>query len=110
MALTQKLLLRQSQALVMTPQLMQAIKLLQLSHLDLASYVEGELERNPLLERPAEEEPVHGEAEHAEGASDGASDRTSLAADDETRNADWMDDRLETSRQSMEERSEERRV
>jgi len=104
MALTQKLLIRQSQALVMTPQLMQAIKLLQLSHLDLASYVEGELERNPLLERPAEEEPVHGEAEHAEGASDAPSDRTSLAADDEARNADWMDDRLETSRQSMEER------
>ena len=35
----------------MTPQLMQAIKLLQLSSLDLAAYVEGELERNPLLER-----------------------------------------------------------
>lgn len=51
MALTQKLQLRQSQALVMTPQLMQAIKLLQLSSLDLASYVDNELERNPLLER-----------------------------------------------------------
>jgi RNA polymerase sigma-54 factor len=54
MALTQRLEFRQSQALVMTPQLMQAIKLLQLSNLDLASYVEGELERNPLLERSAE--------------------------------------------------------
>src|SRR5262249_28011491 len=54
MALTQKLEIRQSQALVMTPQLMQAIKLLQLSNLDLAAYVEGELERNPLLERAAE--------------------------------------------------------
>ena len=40
----------------MTPQLMQAIKLLQLSNLDLAAYVEAELERNPLLERPAGEE------------------------------------------------------
>src|SRR3712207_7569428 len=38
-------------SLVMTPQLLQAIKLLQLSHLDLAAYVEAELERNPLLER-----------------------------------------------------------
>ena len=37
----------------MTPQLMQAIKLLQLSNLDLAAYVEDELERNPLLERAA---------------------------------------------------------
>ena len=54
MALTQRLEFRQSQALVMTPQLMQAIKLLQLSNLDLTAYVEGELERNPLLERPSE--------------------------------------------------------
>jgi RNA polymerase sigma-54 factor len=54
MALTQRLQLRQSQALVMTPQLMQAIKLLQLSNLDLAAYVDAELERNPLLDRGAE--------------------------------------------------------
>jgi len=54
MALTQRLEFRQSQALVMTPQLMQAIKLLQLSNLDLSAYVEGELERNPLLERTSE--------------------------------------------------------
>ena len=58
MALTQRLQIRQSQALVMTPQLMQAIKLLQLSNLDLAAYVEAELERNPLLERGAENEPT----------------------------------------------------
>src|SRR5437016_3458536 len=56
MALTQRLELRQSHALVMTPQLMQAIKLLELSNLDLASYVEGELERNPLLEPAGEGE------------------------------------------------------
>ncbi|KFC75563.1 RNA polymerase sigma-54 factor [Bosea sp. LC85] len=43
--------LRQGQSLVMTPQLLQAIKLLQLSHLELQNFVEGELERNPLLER-----------------------------------------------------------
>jgi RNA polymerase sigma-54 factor len=51
MALSQKLELRQGQALIMTPQLMQAIKLLQLSNLDLTAYVEAELEQNPLLER-----------------------------------------------------------
>ena len=49
--LTQRLEFRQSQSLVMTPQLMQAIKLLQLSNLDLTTFVEEELERNPLLER-----------------------------------------------------------
>ena len=54
MALTQRLELRQSHALVMTPQLMQAIKLLQLSNLDLTAYVDEELERNPLLERTGE--------------------------------------------------------
>ena len=51
MALTQRLDLRQSQALVMTPQLQQAIKLLQLSNVELTAYVDVELEQNPLLER-----------------------------------------------------------
>ena len=43
--------LRQSQTLVMTPQLRQAIKLLQFSNIEVVSFVEQELERNPLLER-----------------------------------------------------------
>lgn len=51
MAITTKLELRQTHNLVMTPQLQQAIKLLQLSNMELASFVEAELERNPLLER-----------------------------------------------------------
>ncbi len=51
MALGPRLELRQGQALVMTPQLQQAIKLLQLSNIELLAYVEQELERNPLLER-----------------------------------------------------------
>ncbi|WP_445491388.1 RNA polymerase factor sigma-54 [Rhodopseudomonas sp. RCAM05734] len=63
MALTQRLEFRQSQSLVMTPQPMQAIKLLRLSNLDLATFVEDELERNPLLERASDgsETPVAGE-------------------------------------------------
>jgi RNA polymerase sigma-54 factor len=51
MAMIPKLELRQSQGLVMTPQLQQAIKLLQMSNFELQSFVEAELERNPLLER-----------------------------------------------------------
>jgi len=51
MAFGPRLEFRQTQSLVMTPQLLQAIKLLQLSTVELASYVEAELERNPLLER-----------------------------------------------------------
>ena len=51
MALGPRLDLRQTQTLVMTPQLRQAIKLLQYSNVEVASFVEEELERNPLLER-----------------------------------------------------------
>lgn len=62
MALTPRLDLRQSQSLVMTPQLQQAIKLLQLSNLELTAFIEQELERNPLLER---EDGERGEPEAA---------------------------------------------
>lgn len=51
MALSAKLELRQGQQLVMTPQLQQAIRLLQLSNVELTEFVDAELERNPLLER-----------------------------------------------------------
>src|SRR4051794_32401362 len=79
MALSQRLEFRQSQALVMTPQLMQAIKLLQLSSLDLSAYVDAELERNPLLERADDEdgptvpeapEPPDGEPSPSDGTGD----------------------------------------
>jgi RNA polymerase sigma-54 factor len=65
MALSHRLEMRQGQSLVMTPQLLQAIKLLQLSSLDLAAYVEAELERNPLLER------AEGEGAESAAVSDG---------------------------------------
>ncbi|HET6185138.1 MAG TPA: RNA polymerase factor sigma-54 [Acetobacteraceae bacterium] len=51
MSLAPRLDLRQSQSLVMTPQLRQAIKLLQYTNVEVAAFVEQELERNPLLER-----------------------------------------------------------
>src|ERR1700748_1646950 len=56
MALSTKLIMRQGQSLVMTPQLLQAIKLLQFSNLELAAFVEDELERNPLLARADDRE------------------------------------------------------
>ena len=55
MALGPRLELRHSQSLVMTPQLRQAIKLLQFTNLEVAAFVEEEVERNPLLERAADE-------------------------------------------------------
>ncbi|TPL81764.1 RNA polymerase factor sigma-54 [Mesorhizobium sp. B2-3-14] len=51
MALAAKLQLRQSQSLVMTPQLMQSIRLLQFTHTELEHFIDEEIERNPLLER-----------------------------------------------------------
>jgi RNA polymerase sigma-54 factor len=54
MALELKQSLRLSQQLVMTPQLQQAIKLLQLSRLELVDLIRSEMEQNPLLEEPQE--------------------------------------------------------
>jgi RNA polymerase sigma-54 factor len=99
MAISQKLEMRVGQGLVMTPQLMQAIKLLQLSNLDLVAFVEAELERNPLLER--EEGP---EAERGDGVSEILVQTEEFSESREASNAgdDWMEDRYE-SRAAMEE-------
>jgi RNA polymerase sigma-54 factor len=51
MAIGPRLDLRHSQTLVMTPQLRQAIKLLQFTNVEVSAFIEEELERNPLLER-----------------------------------------------------------
>ena len=57
MALGPRLDLRQSQSLVMTPQLQQAIKLLALSNLEVEAFIAEEIEKNPLLDGAAEESP-----------------------------------------------------
>ena len=90
MALGPRLDLRQSQSLVMTPQLQQAIKLLALSNLELEAYLAEALEGNPLLDTASADsegaggdEPA-GEAPVAEAASIEA-DRA-LSADDGSAN------------------------
>jgi RNA polymerase sigma-54 factor len=84
MALTAKLELRQGQQLVMTPQLQQAIRLLQLSNLELSQFVESELERNPLLEMDeAPEAPLKAEREPE---ADHPSERSERKNEDE-----WLD-------------------
>ena len=67
-----RLELRQTQALIMTPQLQQAIKMLQLSNLELAGFVDSEVERNPLLERPEASSPAAGDKEGEEPPSPAA--------------------------------------
>jgi RNA polymerase sigma-54 factor len=59
MALQIRQTLRQTQQLVMTPQLQQAIKLLQYNHLEMVEAVEQEIKENPLLEVTAEDEPLN---------------------------------------------------
>src|SRR5680860_185360 len=100
MAINTKLELRQSHSLVMTPQLQQAIKLLQLSNMELATFVEAELERNPLLEHADPDEP-NGIADDSTPGKDDSSDaKNGAAADDagaepgDAAEGEWVD--LET--------------
>ncbi|MET0605759.1 MAG: RNA polymerase factor sigma-54 [Beijerinckiaceae bacterium] len=98
MALSVGLQLRQSQALVMTPQLLQAIKLLQLSTVELAAYVDAELERNPLLERAED-----GHGPDVPGVnSDDAPHGQSGDGPPENDRGDWEGSTLETSRGALE--------
>jgi len=92
MGLGAKLQLRQSQSLVMTPQLMQSIKLLQLTHFELERFVDEEIERNPLIER-------------IDPRDDAASDQLRKAETDRDRAAeDWIDGTGALSAQAISER------
>ena len=68
--LKQGLSLRQTTALVMTPQLQQAIKLLQLSRVELQEMVSTELQENPVLEEGVNEEPDQTRAELQPGSAE----------------------------------------
>ena len=78
MALSPRLEVRQSQSLTLTPQLMQSIRLLQLSHLELSAFVDAELLRNPLLERE------DGQKEAVEEAADSIDLPAAVTAYDDT--------------------------
>ena len=105
MGLGPSLSIRQTQALVLTPQLQQAIKLLQLSNLELEAYIAEELSKNPLLEARSGEddgEPAAsstGEDAEGEEAPDdpGADDLIRGQADDDRPlDVDWTAEALET--------------
>ncbi len=78
MALGPRLHLRQSQSLVMTPQLQQAIRLLALSNLEIESFIAEEVEKNPLLEQGGSE--IEREPEPSEPA--GGEDNDGFEAED----------------------------
>jgi RNA polymerase sigma-54 factor len=88
MALSAKLQMRQSQSLVMTPQLAQSIRLLQMTHVELSRFIEEEIERNPLLARDGSGAAI------SEGTLEGA--RPGPRADSER-----MAERLDTSLENL---------
>jgi len=103
MGLGPSLSIRQSQQLVLTPQLRQAIQLLQLSNLELDAYLAEEVSKNPLLEASPEEpdEQPSGDftADDSDEAPDdpGADDLISGQADDDRPlDVDWQSEALET--------------
>ena len=74
MALAASLFLRQSQSLVMTPQLMQSIQLLQMTHFELNQFIEQEVEKNPLLEIAPSEDGVRDLERGSDDYSNGSDD------------------------------------
>jgi RNA polymerase sigma-54 factor len=104
MGLGPSLSIRQSQQLVLTPQLAQAIKLLQLSNLELESYIADEIAKNPLLETRSDEggdEQSAGDATSDDGEDapdEPGADELILgqAADDRPLDVDWQSEALET--------------
>lgn len=76
MVMTPRLEQRLGQSLVMTPQLQQAIKLLQLSNLELSEFIESELEKNPLLEK--DDTPLADTPERETHSDDGTEDAPAL--------------------------------
>jgi RNA polymerase sigma-54 factor len=86
--------MKMSQQLVMTPQLQQAIKLLQLSRLELQDVVRQELEENPILDEAPEQEEIR-EPEQIELREKEVEPESStvefqeVRAGEETRETDW---------------------
>ena len=87
MALELRQQLKLSQQLVMTPQLQQAIKLLQLSRMELLETVQQELMENPFLEETFEETPVAAEEQRVAVSADD----TDVYSREAAKNADWED-------------------
>lgn len=81
MALGPRLDLRQSQSLVMTPQLQQAIKLLALSSLEVEAFVASEIERNPLLENGDRDDPQQDRANDAPSDTPESTSKTGDSSD-----------------------------
>lgn len=98
MALAAKLQLKQSQSLVMTPQLLQSIKLLQMTHVELERFIDEEIERNPLLARAESQENL--ENARTEGLPLGDA-QENAPGEEEGWSAATMSERLDTSLENI---------
>src|SRR5690349_618157 len=101
MGLAAKLQLRQSQSLVMTPQLMQSIKLLQLTHFELERFVDEEIERNPLLDRAEPRDDATGDQLQKQEARTDAASEGDWFETDQTWTAEAMSAKLDTSLENI---------
>ena len=102
MALSAKLQLRQSQSLVMTPQLMQSIRLLQLTHVELERFVDEEIEKNPLLERvEARDDDIGQPPDRPEPAGDGIGIDQVFESGAGDGSAEAMSERLDASLENV---------
>ena len=100
MALSASLLLRQNQSLVMTPQLMQSIQLLQMTHLELNQFIAQEVEKNPLLEFQANDDqltPERGETAGGDesGGNDDGGGQADLYDSATSQSGERLDDQLD---------------
>ena len=107
MSIGLRLDLRQTQQLVMTPQLQQAIKLLQMSHSELSGFIDAEIEKNPLLrlesatgDSPASDSAVARSEAATESPAPEATPET-LATDGSADNLDLMASTYDTGTENM---------
>ena len=92
------LVLKMGQQLTMTPQLQQAIRLLQMSTLDLQEEIQEALESNPMLERQEDGDNADGSGERASKAQENSSggqsagqDEAASSAENQPDSTDWTE-------------------
>src|SRR4029453_8477349 len=98
MALAGKLQIRQSQSLVMTPQLLQSIRLLQFTHAELERFIDEEIERNPLLERAESQEETGAEPA---GETSGGAETDWFPETERPASAETMSEKLDASLENI---------
>jgi RNA polymerase sigma-54 factor len=101
MALSASLLLRQSQSLVMTPQLMQSIQLLQMTHIELTQFIAQEVEKNPLLEIVANDSDLGSTSAANDDSFDGPGEPQEPFSEPSAEPEEWYGDRASSLNEQL---------